>query len=210
MNRTYPSTTRSFKYSFMERNKGILTGKWLDIGSGGLQLDVLHNPGMELVRADINPATHPDVIMDATKEFPFPDDHFDGIISLSMLEHLEEPGAFFKECRRVLKKEGYLLLQTPFLYPYHGTENCGDYVRWTHQKMEKEAKNFFDDVEVHRQGGRYSLLLEITNLSLPPFARWVLLPARPIMRWLDNNLLSPAEKKRGKSFYLAIFLKARK
>ena len=43
----------------------------------------------------------------------FDDDHFDCIIFLETLEHVESPVAFLNECRRVLKPGGYLLISTP-------------------------------------------------------------------------------------------------
>jgi ubiquinone/menaquinone biosynthesis C-methylase UbiE len=49
---------------------------------------------------------------------PFPDDSFDLILMEYVLEHLEDPGAAFREMARVLKPAGHILLLTPNLYSY--------------------------------------------------------------------------------------------
>jgi predicted SAM-dependent methyltransferase len=38
----------------------------------------------------------------------------------NVLEHVEEPGSFFSECCRVIKKGGYLFIRTPNLMSYIG------------------------------------------------------------------------------------------
>jgi SAM-dependent methyltransferase len=43
----------------------------------------------------------------------FEDDYFDCVLFLETIEHVENPVAFLKECRRVLKSGGYLLISTP-------------------------------------------------------------------------------------------------
>ena len=45
--------------------------------------------------------------------FAFNDNNFDLVISLAVLEHLQNPDIFSSESRRVLKKEAYLFLSTP-------------------------------------------------------------------------------------------------
>jgi SAM-dependent methyltransferase len=51
--------------------------------------------------------------------FPYPDEHFDGILFCEILEHLlYDPAAALLECRRVLKPNGWLLVTTPNLARY--------------------------------------------------------------------------------------------
>ena len=38
---------------------------------------------------------------------------FDAIIAIEIIEHLENPLAFIRECKKVLKDNGYLLISTP-------------------------------------------------------------------------------------------------
>jgi len=54
-------------------------------------------------------------LTDVSKErFPFPDNSFDCIISLVVIEHLDKsPKKYLKEISRVLKKGGYFILITP-------------------------------------------------------------------------------------------------
>src|ERR1700722_7558197 len=49
---------------------------------------------------------------------PFPSDHFDLLISRSVVEHLEDPGKVFKEFSRVLRPGGKVIIITPNKYDY--------------------------------------------------------------------------------------------
>ena len=46
-------------------------------------------------------------------ELPFPDDHFDCVVSFETLEHLVEHDELMTEFRRVLKPEGFLVISSP-------------------------------------------------------------------------------------------------
>lgn len=62
--------------------------------------------------------------------FPFDDEMFDVVFSKSVIEHLFDPENFMKECRRVLKPCGRIIIMTP------------DWI--------SQMKIFFDDY-THRQ-----------------------------------------------------------
>lgn len=47
---------------------------------------------------------------------PFPDNAFDAVISVNVLEHVVNPALFLKECNRVLRPGGYVYLYFPPFY----------------------------------------------------------------------------------------------
>lgn len=62
-----------------------------------------HNPSLKYVLADLN------------KDFPLKSDYFDVVFSIDVIEHLENSRHFLRECRRILKKEGKIIITTPNL-----------------------------------------------------------------------------------------------
>lgn len=71
------------------------------------------------------------------EKFPFNDDTFDMIYSKSLIEHLNKPENYFRECYRVLKKGGKIITFTP---------------NW-----ETQYKHFFDDITHIRPYTKVSL-----------------------------------------------------
>ena len=79
-----------------------------------------------------------DVIGFADK-LPFPDNTFDAVFSLNVLEHVRDPFTSAKELERVLKPGGKLYVAVPFLQPFHGYPN--HYYNMTTSGL----KNLFSD-----------------------------------------------------------------
>lgn len=50
-------------------------------------------------------------LVDLNKDFPYEDEEFDGLIAIEVIEHLENPRHFLKECKRIVKD--FIIITTP-------------------------------------------------------------------------------------------------
>jgi len=90
-------------------------GKILDVGCGtGYVQD---NLGKKSVGMDITfgllRENRNDVVCADAGHLPFRSNMFDTVYSINLLEHVPDPVQVVEECRRVLKKNGTLILITP-------------------------------------------------------------------------------------------------
>jgi len=58
------------------------------------------------------------VLADANLPLPFDDGEFDMMVSIEGIEHLENPSAFVRECARVVKQDGLIIISTPNVDSY--------------------------------------------------------------------------------------------
>jgi len=92
--------------------KGII----LDLGSqeGKLHKFLKENiNNSQIIGIDIVKNENVDIVHDLNEIFPFEDNYADTIIAGEIIEHLLNPFLFLKECNRVLKKNGVLIISTP-------------------------------------------------------------------------------------------------
>lgn len=82
--------------------------------------------------ADVEEKHNPDLVLDVADMQNVEDDSVNVVNAIELFEHVRDIENGLKECYRVLKKDGHLILSVPFLYPVHGDPN--DYQRWTLDK----------------------------------------------------------------------------
>lgn len=76
-------------------------------------------PSAKYIGCDIAPGNNVDVIMEEYT-IPFPDNHFDLIITGNVIEHVEDLKRWVTELHRVLRSGGILIILCPFhKIPYH-------------------------------------------------------------------------------------------
>jgi SAM-dependent methyltransferase len=69
------------------------------------------------------------VMIEPDSKLPVNDQSIDLVLSTQVLEHVKDTSNYLQETHRVLRANGYLLLSTHGVWPYHPCPN--DYWRWT-------------------------------------------------------------------------------
>ena len=66
------------------------------------------------VNCDLFPGSNVDEVFDCQGKWPFPDDSAQDVVASHVLEHLEDPKAFFREAWRVLIPNGSMAIRVPY------------------------------------------------------------------------------------------------
>lgn len=90
---------------------------------------LINNTSLDLVESDVSFGPRTMLICDA-HDIPFEDGSFDGVIVQAVLEHVVDPYRCCEEIHRVLKEQGLVYAETPFMQQVHGGRY--DFTRFTH------------------------------------------------------------------------------
>ncbi|HVQ32077.1 MAG TPA: glycosyltransferase [Vicinamibacteria bacterium] len=128
---------------------------------------------------------------DLGRGLPFREESFDLVLASEVIEHLHDGPAFLRECRRILRPGGVLLLTTPnlwdvrrFLFPLLGRIWSG-YADPTHV-------NLYTPRRLHREMESAGLRPRVRTgmkplLWLPPYRRGLSVPYPP---WVGNGIVA--------------------
>lgn len=98
--------------------------KVLDVGGldvyGSLRRPLIELCKLDYISLDIEEGRGVDIVMKPGEPFPFPDEHFDLIVSSSCFEHDPCFWMTFREICRITKKSGYIYVSAPSNGYYHG------------------------------------------------------------------------------------------
>jgi SAM-dependent methyltransferase len=120
-----PATTR--RVLDLLQNLDWTTARVADIGAGSGHFS--HLVGDLLTARDLTPSEHlcacdlipesfeydgiPCTAMPASGALPYPDDSFDAVVSIEVIEHVENQFAFMRELTRIAKPGGGVIVTTP-------------------------------------------------------------------------------------------------
>jgi hypothetical protein len=150
----------SFFRSYQERFVGhvgpLLRGVVVEVGAAS-EFEHRHLvPHAELYLAT-NLRGPVGVIVDATAT-PFADGLVDGVLCVSVVEHIVDLPAAFAEFARMLRPGGTLVVTVPFCYPIHDVQ---DYWRMTDQALVALLSPHFEPIQVTLLGGKISTIAEL-------------------------------------------------
>lgn len=142
------------------------------------------------VYTDVAFGKHVSCIADA-HDLPFEARSFDACVACAVLEHVLDPYRCVEEIRRVLKPDGYVYAETPFMQPVHMREY--DFTRFTHLGHRRLFRHFAE-LRSGITAGTGTSAGQILRYALaalsdrPRTRRWLklagLLGTYPL-RWLD-------------------------
>ena len=115
-----------------------------DIGNG---LDtIIDNKKINFIETDVQLGSRVNIVCDA-HDIPFCNETFDGVIIQAVLEHVCDPNRCVSEVYRVLKTDGIVYAETPFMQPGH--KGRYDFTRFTnlgHRRLFRNYKTLFDGI----------------------------------------------------------------
>jgi len=124
-------------HRFTEDTASNCDFKVLDVGCGQRPYEGYFVHPQLYIGVDISSKVA-DIIATA-ENLPFGNSYFDVVLCMQVLEHVEEPKKVLEEIKRVLRKEGVLILST------HGfwteAHESTDYWRWTMQGLQKAIES---------------------------------------------------------------------
>jgi predicted SAM-dependent methyltransferase len=106
----------------------------------------------------------PNWMMDATEKWHCPDDHWDGVFTEHVLEHVVYSQALFilRECHRTMKPGAWLRISVPsiekYMYAYLGSDPAPEMQILPHRAI---AVSFVTQMHEHRSTWDTSLLTQI-------------------------------------------------
>jgi ubiquinone/menaquinone biosynthesis C-methylase UbiE len=138
----------------------------LDVGVGSAPYWDLR-PDLNWVGLDVVAGPKVKFVISKDSSWPIPDRSFEYIFCTQVIEHIETPHSLVSEIERVLKPGGEVILNAPFIYPFHGMPD--DHFRYTTSQLCFLFKKF-DIIEygiIGRVGSSMAtILLNFTNYRI--------------------------------------------
>lgn len=142
----------------------------LNIGgkhAGSFSVLVAKDPAVECIELHVNLAPRTNLVADP-HALPLDDASVDAVIIDAVLEHMIDPGKVVAEIFRVLKKDGLVYSDSPFMVPVHGGSH--DFLRFS-PLAHRRLYGRFRHVESGLSGGPGSALALSIQAFMLSFAR---------------------------------------
>jgi ubiquinone/menaquinone biosynthesis C-methylase UbiE len=111
---------------------------------------------------NIDDSTNPDYCCNAEK-IPVENNSVDTVIISETMEHLENPEKVLMEVNRILKKDGIVLICSPFIYHEHGDPE--DYLRYTGNWYVTKLEVYgFKILKLRKQGLFFGVIANMIRL----------------------------------------------
>ena len=175
---------------FMAKYKKYFNGTLYDLGMGvfpykdflSSQIEKYVGVGRSYKEHDPNA----EIDIDFNKTFPFDDNSADTLAAISLMVELYDPQTFANECHRVLKKDGYMIIEVPFQWRVHKAPH--DYFRYTPYAFDHLFKKAgFSEIQVEPCCGFFSTWF----LKMNYFTHRTFVKGPKALRMISRTILIP-------------------
>lgn len=147
--------------SWIQKFNQFYTGSLVDFGCGDMPYRQYFLKYVDsYVGVDWDNSPHEknyDINANLNNMLPIESASADTAICFSVLEHLSEPELFLSEVNRILRDDGKLILQIPFMWGVH--EEPYDFVRYTRYGLQNICRKAgFFNIEIFAQSGPWSTI----------------------------------------------------
>jgi SAM-dependent methyltransferase len=162
-----------YNEQFLKEHQDKINGRVVDIGCGQMKyrkmIEEINNVE-EYIGVDYYESKGVKIVADLNKTLPIEDDSFDTAICISVVEHLLEPQLALNEICRILKPGSYLLLSTPWIFPFHNVPD--DYFRFSGKALNYMLeKAGFKIIENYPTGGKIRIISIFLVFWFPIFKK---------------------------------------
>lgn len=201
-------------------------GDVFDYGCGCAPYRQLFAHSKSYTGADIASSQTVDRILKDDGTTQEPDGSYDTVLSTQVLEHIKEPELYLRECHRLLRPKGELILTTHGLFEEHGCPY--DFQRWTCRGLEVIVEQSgFEVIESGKLTTEIRAFVQLLNQMIlhlrcldRPFLHIQLAVLRkvygrflmPVLNWFADQFSHQGrvEGSSRSSLYVCVFVRARK
>lgn len=177
------------------KKRFFFKGNFLDIGCGRMPYKTIIEQskklekyiGLDIINPTYQSEIKPDLFWDG-EHIPMENSTIDSAMLIEVLEHVPSPQTVLQEIRRVMNKDGVLLITVPFLWPLHDVPH--DEYRYTPFSLERLLnQSDFEVLEMEALGGWNASLGTMLSLYVKRYLggrkqRIALFFLKPIIKWL--------------------------
>lgn len=204
LNRLTPDISKNIKgrenYDRLARLLAARQGKATLLVLGGSVLGegmeaLLRYPALQIIESDVSFGPRTQLICDA-HDIPFDDCTVDGVVVQAVLEHVADPPGVVEEIYRVLKPDGLVYAETPFMQQMHGGRY--DFERfsyWGHRRLFRRFAEIASGVVCGpgmalAWSYTYFLLSFVSGRRLRHLVRWFASLTAFWLKYLDHLLVN--------------------
>lgn len=162
--------------AYNQHSLNYFKGELLDLGCGELPFYALYAQRVSSVTAvDWSHAqarvNYLDYEMDLNKPLDLESNTYNTILLSDVLEHIRRPEALIQEMHRILKADGHVILNIPFMYKVHDAPY--DYYRYTQFCLQSMFEdNNFQQVVLIPTGGIFDVIADLLAKTIS-FLPWI-------------------------------------
>ena len=178
---------------FLKTNKRLLKGLIVDLGGSKKFKETnkhLFNDSNKYFSVNKDKNSKCDHI----SNFPdinLPKNYADNVLCLETIEYISDPIKFLKNIHELLKKNGYLIISSPFMFPIHHDYES-DYYRLSISFYKKHLDELFHFEKIVTTGGLFEILFDSIRIKfsykinfINKFFLLIWSILRPIFTFLD-------------------------